>query len=115
MDIRSSTLVPALFHEALQLYRAEAADNRPVTIAATMLFGFASTMAGREPLALGLFACARRKAVETGLFGVPRPPYVDEQWEAWRLLSSDQLRERAQVAWGAFNWLTWVAPKTNVP
>ncbi|KAK7935942.1 conidial development fluffy [Apiospora marii] len=106
VDIRSSTLVPALFHEAQKLYKADAADNRPVTIAAIMLFGFASTMAGQEPLALDLFACARRKAVETGLFGVPRPQHVDEQWEAWRLVSSDQLRERAQVAWGAFNWLT---------
>ncbi|KAK8064204.1 hypothetical protein PG996_008856 [Apiospora saccharicola] len=108
VDIKSSSLVPALFHEAQKLYKAEAADNRPVTIAATMLLGFASTMAGREPLALELFASARRKAVEMGLFGVPRPQYVDDHWEAWRLLSSDQLRERAQVAWGTYNWLTSV-------
>ncbi|KAK7967895.1 uncharacterized protein PG986_002172 [Apiospora aurea] len=106
VDIKSSSLIPALFHEAQKLHRAEGADSRPMTITATMLFGFGSTMAGRETLALDLFATARRKAVETGLFGVSQAHDVDDQWKAWRQLSSDQLRERAQVAWGAFNWLT---------
>ncbi|KAK8034192.1 hypothetical protein PG993_009187 [Apiospora rasikravindrae] len=106
VDIKSSSLVPALYHEVQKLHRAEGADNRPITIAATLLFGFGSTMAGRETLALDLFATARRKAVETGLFGVSHAHDADDQWEAWRQLSSDQLREKAQVAWGAFNWLT---------
>jgi len=106
VDIKSSSLVPALFHEAQKLRLAEESDNRPLTIAATMLFGFASTLAGREALALDLFATARRKAEETGLFGVCHASSVGEQWEEWRQLSSDQLRERAQVAWGSFNWLT---------
>ncbi|KAK8099938.1 hypothetical protein PG999_010312 [Apiospora kogelbergensis] len=105
VDIKSSSLVPALFHEAHKLYRAEGSDNRPLTIAATMLFGFASIMAGRETLALDLFATARRKAVETRLFGVCHAGSLNDQWAEWRQLSSDQLREKAHVAWGSFNWL----------
>ncbi|KAK6815721.1 hypothetical protein PG987_016487 [Apiospora arundinis] len=106
VDIKSSSLVPALFHEAHKLYRAEGLDNKPMTIAATMLFGFGCAMAGREALGLELFTTVRRKAVETSLFGVRHADSVDDQWEAWRQLSPDQLRERAHVAWGSFNWLT---------
>ncbi|KAK6840748.1 hypothetical protein PG995_015958 [Apiospora arundinis] len=106
VDIKSSSLVPALFHEAHKLYRAEGLDNKPMTIAATMLFGFGCAMAGMEALGLELFTTVRRKAVETSLFGVRHADPVDDQWEAWRQLSPDQLRERAHVAWGSFNWLT---------
>lgn len=105
MDIRASALAHDFFKEAEFLRYGEVLSDSIVTVSALLVLSIGCLCSGKESIAQELTTAGRGMAQRLGLFGVsPDDPIA----LGLRQMPPEQIKMASHVAWGTFNWLTYV-------
>lgn len=93
------------YREAEFLRYGESISDSIITVSSLLVFSIGCLCSGREPVAQELTKSGRGMAERLGLFSVPPDDPIALEL---RTMSPDQIRMASHVAWGTFNWLSYV-------
>lgn len=110
IDIRTSVLSEAFFKDAEELCLGESGSDSITSVAALFTFGIGCVFRGRDSTAQEVSKRGRHMAERLGLFGVPKDNPIASSFPK---MPPDSVRMTSHIAWGAYNWLTYVAVTLN--
>ncbi|KAM5522778.1 C6 transcription factor [Fusarium oxysporum f. sp. phaseoli] len=101
---------PAAFREAEMLWQGEGSDGSLVSLAAMGIFSAACIFEGKDKIGQEVATILRQEAER---LGVCRSSASSSTTATLDLGSPELVRATSQIAWGAYNWLTYVISSRN--
>ncbi|QKD59106.2 uncharacterized protein FOBCDRAFT_144586 [Fusarium oxysporum Fo47] len=101
---------PAAFREAEMLWQGEGSDGSLVSLAAMGIFSAACIFEGKDKTGQEVATILRQEAER---LGVCKSSASSSTTATLDLGSPELVRATSQIAWGAYNWLTYVISSRN--